>query len=73
MVVPCHALALTTELPLDLLGAVEYLQWGERRGEYDRGIEEGVGALKAPRLRLDECSDAIDRPDEAVDGIYGLM
>ena len=46
MVVPCHALALTTELPLDLLGAVEYLQWGERRGEYDRGIEEGWGLSK---------------------------
>ena len=29
MVVPCHTLALTTELPLDLLGAVKYLQWGE--------------------------------------------
>ena len=73
MVVPCYALALTTELPLDLLGAVKYLQWGERRGEGECSIEEGVGALEAPRLCLYECSDATDRPDEAVDGIYGLM
>ena len=32
-----------------------------------------MGAIEAPRLGLDECSNATDRPDEAVDGIYGLL
>ena len=73
VVASAHTLGLSTELTLYGLGALEHLQRRERCGDGERRIEEGMGTIEAPGLCLDECSNATDLPDEAVDGIDSLV